>query len=231
MTTANATRRRVAAPGTRLDLDRRAYALIGALGAAVIAVLRLVIPYSDTDSVATSISKVAEHAGRERLVVILGAIGVALLIPGYQALGRLTKDAAPRLTRIALALSYVGYLALGIDLLTDQLLLSASSLTSRPGAIELVDHVQASAFVIIITAVFVVGHILGTVLLGVAFLRTRSIPTWAAVLVVVSQPLHFVAAIIIGNHAMDFVCWLLMAVGFGVAGATLISRQVWQDQR
>ena len=230
MTTAD-TSHRVAPPSARLSLDRRVYALMGAAGVVAIAVLRLVVPYSDTDSVTAAIAKVAVHTGREQLVVILGAIGVALLIPGYQALARLTQDAAPRLTRIALTLSYVGYLALGIDLLGDQLLLSTSSLTDQPGAVELAKHVLSSPFVTVIVVIFVVGHILGTVLLGGAFLRTRSIPTWAAVLVIVSQPLHFVAAIILGNHVMDFCCWLLLAVGFSVAGATLISRRGSPDEQ
>lgn len=224
MAAADLTSRSSAAPLSPLGLTGRAYALLGALGATVIAVLRLVIPYSETDSVSSAISKVAADAGREQWVLILGALGVLLLIPGYQALGQLTRAAAPRLTGIGLGLSYVGYLALGMVMLGDQLLLSASRMSSQPAAIDLAERVQSSPFVVAVTVVFVIGHVLGTVLFGVAFLRARSIPMWAAVLVTIAQPMHFFAAIILGNHVLDFFCWVLMAVGFAVAGAVLIRR-------
>lgn len=224
MAAADLTSRSSAAPISSPGLTGRAYALLGALGAALIAVLRLVIPYSETDSVSSAIAQVAADAGRERWVLVLGAAGVLLLIPGYQALGQLTRAAAPRLTGIGLGLSYVGYLALGMVLLGDQLLLSASGMTSEPAAVDLAERVQSSPFVVAVTVAFVIGHVVGTVLLGVAFLRARSIPKWAGVLVTIAQPLHFVAAIILGNHVLDFLCWAVMAVGFAVAGAALIRR-------
>jgi uncharacterized membrane protein YdfJ with MMPL/SSD domain len=65
--------------------------------------------------------------------------------------------------------------------------------------------------------VWVIGHILGTVLLGVALWRT--IPVWAALALIVSQPLHLVAAVIVPNHLLDGLAWLLTAVGFAVTAA------------
>lgn len=47
---------------------------------------------------------------------------------------------------------------------------------------------------------FVIGHVVGTVLLGVALLRSGRLPAWAAWAIAVSQPLHFVAAVILGSH-------------------------------
>lgn len=61
--------------------------------------------------------------------------------------------------------------------------------------------------------VFVIGHVVGTVLLGLALLRSRRIPAWAAWAVTVSQPLHFVATVIIGSPQVDLVAWGLTALG------------------
>jgi hypothetical protein len=65
------------------------------------------------------------------------------------------------------------------------------------------------------STVFVVGHILGTVLLGVAL--WRAIPRWAAAALAVSQPLHLLFAVVVPNHLLDAVAWGLTAVGFTAA--------------
>jgi hypothetical protein len=77
--------------------------------------------------------------------------------------------------------------------------------------------------VLVAGVVFVVGHVVGTVLLGCALLRVDAVPRAAALAVLVSQPLHFVAAVILGSHALDLVGWGLNAAGF-VAIALLVIR-------
>lgn len=42
------------------------------------------------------------------------------------------------------------------------------------------------------------------------------VPRWAAAATAISQPLHFVAAVIVGSHELDFAAWSLNAVGFAV---------------
>jgi hypothetical protein len=61
--------------------------------------------------------------------------------------------------------------------------------------------------------IFVVGHLFGTTLLGVALWRTRIAPTWLAVGLTVSQPIHL-ASVLTGIRLIDLVGWGLTAVGF-----------------
>jgi hypothetical protein len=77
--------------------------------------------------------------------------------------------------------------------------------------------------VLVAGVVFVVGHVVGTVLLGCALLRVAVVPRAAAWAVLVSQPVHFVAAVILGSHLLDLVGWGLNAVGF-LAIALLVRR-------
>ena len=63
---------------------------------------------------------------------------------------------------------------------------------------------------------------LGTVLLGCALWRVPGFPRWAALAVAVSQPLHFVAAVVVGSHELDLFAWGLNAVGFAVVGITIL---------
>ena len=67
------------------------------------------------------------------------------------------------------------------------------------------------------TVLWVAGHILGLVLLGVAL--WGAVPWWAVTALIVSQPLHFVVAVIAPNHLLDGLAWLLTTVGFAVTAA------------
>jgi hypothetical protein len=69
---------------------------------------------------------------------------------------------------------------------------------------------------------FVIGHVLGTTLLGVAMWRSRIVGRWAAVAVMVSQPIHFIAAVIVSSHTLDLVGWGLQAVGFAAVGWAIL---------
>ena len=79
---------------------------------------------------------------------------------------------------------------------------------------------------------FVLGHVFGTILLGTALLRTRAISAPAAWLVIVSQPLHFVAAVIVASHTLDLFAWGLNAVGFAAVSVAILrmSDQAWEPR-
>jgi hypothetical protein len=68
---------------------------------------------------------------------------------------------------------------------------------------------------------FVLGHTLGTVLLGAALWKGRVVPVWAALALIVSQPLHLLFAVITPNNALEATAWLLTATGFAAAGVAL----------
>jgi hypothetical protein len=70
--------------------------------------------------------------------------------------------------------------------------------------------------------VFVLGHVIGTVLLGLALLRSRTVPGWAAIVTAVAQPLHFVALVIVGSRELDFAAWTLNAVAFAVVAFAIV---------
>jgi hypothetical protein len=134
---------------------------------------------------------------------------------------------APRLTSAAVLLMVPGYLSLGWLAASDATVLFAVRHgLSLADAAATYDSLHPA--VLAAEAVFVVGHVLGTVLLGCALLRSSSVPRWAAVAVLVSQPLHFVAAVIVSSHELDLAAWGLNAVGF-VAVSVAILRMRDED--
>jgi hypothetical protein len=46
------------------------------------------------------------------------------------------------------------------------------------------------------------------------------VPRWAATSLIVSQPLHFVVAVVVPNLLLDALAWVLTAIGFAAAAAT-----------
>lgn len=201
-------------------------ALLLPAGPAAVAVLRLVLPYDTTDDAATVVRKVAAAPGAESLVVWLGFAAVLTLLPAVLVAGRLTWPAAPRTTAAALLLLGPAYLSLGLVLAGDAGVLSGvREHLPEPVTARLFDALHPA-----VTAagiVFVAGHVAGTVLLGVAMGLSGVVPRWAAVLTTVAQPLHFVAAVVLGNHPLDFVAWGCNAAGFAAISVVLLRSRYW----
>ncbi len=197
-------------------------ALLLPVGPAAIAFLRLLLPYYTANDAAGSVADVAASPGRESAVLWLAFVGVFTLVPGLMLAARVSRDAAPRLTAWALALAVPGYLALGVFLAYDHLLWSTVQAGLSPAdATRVVEAAHPSIDVAI--GIFVLGHVVGTVLLGLALLRSHRIPAWAGWAIAVSQPLHFVATVFLGSPQVDFVAWSLTALGLAVVARTVIS--------
>ena len=198
-----------------------ATALLLPLGPAAVAVLRLILPYYTEGSPEETVAEVGRHPGAQSAVLWLGFIAVFTLVPGVMTAAGLCRAASPRLTTWALGLAVPGYLALGIMLASDQVLWSAQEAdlsTTQATALFLAAHPTID----IAIGIFVMGHVPGTVLLGIALVRSGRIPAWAGWVTAVSQPLHFVATVILGSPQVDFVAWSLTAVGMAVVGRALL---------
>jgi hypothetical protein len=201
---------------------RTAAALLLPLGPAAVAVLRFVLPYETLDDSREIVREVAAHQTTQSAVVWLGFIATLTLVPGVLAAGKVTRSSAPRLTAVALALVVPAYLSIGWLVSSDAaVLFSVRHGLSTTVAAD--SYGSLHPVVLVAGVVFVVGHVLGTVLLGCALLRVPAVPRAAAVAVLVSQPVHFVAAVILESHLLDLVGWGLNAVGF-LAIALLILR-------
>ena len=196
-------------------------ALLLPIGPALIAALRYVMPYSTTDDEKKIVREVAAHQGTQSAVVWLGFAGVLLLVPAVLWVARLCRPRAPRLTTIALLLLVPGYTALAFLVASDAAVLFAVR-HHLPAGTAADMYTGLHPVIYAAGGAFVLGHVVGTVLLGVALLRTRVVPRWAAWATIAAQPLHFIAAIIVSSHALDLVGWGLNAVGFAAVSVAIL---------
>ena len=212
---------RLSTGSSRAPAAQWAVAVLLPVGPAAVAVLRFILPYYTADSNSAVVAEVVRHPGRESAVLWLGFIAVLTLVPGVFAVAGLCRDASPRLTAWALSLSVPGYLSLGVLLVTDQMVWSASRAGLSAGdsaSLLAATHPTVGLSV----GIFVLGHVIGTVLLGIAVVRSGRVPAWAGWVIAVSQPLHFVATVALGSPSLDLVAWSMTAVGMAMVARALL---------
>jgi hypothetical protein len=209
----------VRTPGAGFGVVPRAgLACVIVLGPLSIAVLRALLPYNTTDNAATVTAKVAAHQGAQSATLWLTLIAMVTLVPGVIAVGLPAIRRARILGTWGTALAVAGFSLLWATTSTDfAALAGARSGIGATATAALLDNMTAGPPMAAATAVFITGHILGTVLLGTALLRTRTIPAWAAWALIVSQPLHFVFAVVAPVRALDAAAWGLTTLAFAAA--------------
>lgn len=101
-------------------------------------------------------------------------------------------------------------------------MLAASRLPAdeRNGAAVLIDAFATSVVFNVSIGLFVIGHILGAVLMGLALRGT--IPAYGWIAMTISQPLHFVCFVILQNVVLDAMAWGLTAFAFVVAAVVVL---------
>jgi hypothetical protein len=211
--------------GQNAGFDRWALAVLMPVGPLAIAIVRGILPYKTNDSNATLAAQVAAHQGTENAVVWLTFVALLTLIPGVITVGLMARRGAPRLGTIGLVLSFAAFMSLFWSTVagSDNVALAAARIGVSPALTgRLLDSMGAIPAIGLATNLFVAGHILGLLLIGIALWRGRILPAWAALLIAGSQVLHFIFAVIVPVHALDGAAWGLAAVGFAVAGWALV---------
>ena len=201
---------------------RRVAVLVAAIGPLSIAALRGLLPYDTVDDSGAIVEKVAAHPGAENAVLWLSALALLTMPLALLVVSRVAMQTRPRLGTAAAVIAWLGFANLAFLITPDQAALAghdAGLPTATTAA--LLSAIDQNPVATAATTLFVTGHILGIVLLGVALWRV--IPRWAAIALIVSQPLHFVVAVIVPNHPLDVLAWLLTTVGFTAAAAAGLS--------
>lgn len=208
-------------------MDIRTLARSGAAGTLVIAPAVLlaagfVNPVGDTDgqSVADQVAKVVAHQGAMRAVLALDVLTL-LVVPATLAVARLARRGAPRLALAGGWIAGAGWLAGVVGLLPLDAVLYEAARNPGPGTTALVNAIEGDALIGVLTLVFVLGHIVGGVLLGAALWRSRAVPRSAGLLVGITPLIHL-ASHIAGSPAVDDVASVTMLAGFAICAAAVV---------
>lgn len=203
-------------------LRRLGLAAILPVGPLAITALRGALPYQTLDQTSAQVAAIAADPSAQTIVVWMGLLALFTLPPAVLGLGRLAARSAPVLGTLALVVAGAAYLSLfwwaGSDAVT---------LAALQGGLgqDVTARVQELYYAHPTTAlslnVWVLGHIVGTILLGLALWRARILPAWAGLTLAVSQPLHLVS-VILGNRPLDVLAWGATSLAFAVAALALV---------
>ncbi|GIF68383.1 hypothetical protein Ais01nite_64180 [Asanoa ishikariensis] len=184
-----------------------------------VTVFRYLLPYDTGDQPREIFDKLVAATTFQQAALAVGGLVALTGCAGVLAVAWHTRRHTPLLTTVGLFLAVPGYLALFAggpyaDALT--YVTGTHPEVDRDLAFALGSALESSPQSNVLVLVFVAGHLLGTIMIGVALWRARIAPTWLAIGLAVSQPIHL-TAVLTGVRWLDLVGWGLTTVGFGWA--------------
>jgi hypothetical protein len=175
----------------------------------------------DTDT-RRALDLVAANPDRQFTFALLGFISLACVIPAFLAAAPLSRRRRPVLTSVALGVNLMGLIG-GFSLFAiDNLYLIGASLPAEErdvGAI-VIDEMWSAGIPGFGANLFVLGHFLGTILMGLAL--RGSIPTVGWLAMLLTTPVHLLAFVFLQMPAVDMAAWLLMTLAFVYCAITII---------
>jgi hypothetical protein len=213
-------------PGARVrdlrPLWRVALAIALPVGPLLVTLARAVLPYWTNDDPATMVAKIGAATDTMSLLMWLGAFLTPCMIISMLTLGYVARRGAPVLATIGTVLSFGAYALWGA---TGNLDYTATVLLSAGYSVEevvtLAGHLESTVLSMVLGFFWVLGHILGLVILAIALHRAQVLALWAATLMALSQPVHLVSAVILPSR------WLDVFGGWGITTLTCALVSVW----
>ncbi len=136
---------------------------------------------------------------------------VALLAMAWLAMRR-----APWWTSIAMLVVFLGVFPFPAFNAQNALTWDLSRMGNNPVFNTIVQRFNDDGVMSYYNAVFILGTILGPVLIGIALWRARTVPTWAAVLILIGRPLVFLYPLVqsfVPAVSLQALTWILLFIG------------------
>jgi hypothetical protein len=164
----------------------------------------------------------AAHPLADTVFPCVAMLGCLLMIPAVLGAMSLLRSSAACLSLVSGVLVITGYVCYFALLFQG---LDSVSLAQHGGAtttnIAIQDQLNNTVVYVVVALTFVVGNIIGTFLLGLALLRSRTVTRWAACAVLAWPVLH-----ILGGPWGEVAGALLQTVGLAVVGRALLTGHV-----
>ncbi len=157
-----------------------------------------------------------------RLIVVAGLLGCVLFVPAVVTAMRLAQRSW--LAFIGGSLMVAGYVCYFGVLLSNMIIIA---MAERGGPVAdfgaAIDAGQADPTTSWVFLLFVAGNLLGTLIFALGLWRSKTVPAWAAILILAWPPLH-VIGLVVGSEVFEVTGAVLQAVGFAAIGAVVLRR-------
>ena len=147
----------------------------------------------------------------------IGAIAASFFLPlGYLGMSLLGMRRAPWLATISAALSLVGWIPWSALIGIDDLAYDIAQVGSTPQLAALWTHFNSDPVMLTYLLIYVIGHLLSAVLIGIMLGRLRLVPAWAAWAFALTSPLtiiYFSVHIIVVRYVLRYLICALWIIG------------------
>ncbi|MED7928155.1 DUF4386 family protein [Nonomuraea sp. LP-02] len=172
---------------------------------------------------AEALALAAAHPGLYRLGAVAAMLASMLMVPAVLGVKRLVADRSPKLGFVGAVLTaggYICYFGIALSGITDV------AMAEHGGPVQdyaiVIDNSQSDVSILWVFLLFVLGNLVGTLLLGLALLRSRRVPLWAAAAVLAWPPLH-VTGLVAGSEWFEVAGAVLQGIGLAVTGSRLLA--------
>ena len=143
----------------------------------------------------------------------IGAIAASFFLPlGYLGMSLLGMRRSPWLATISAALSLVGWIPWSALIGIDVLAYDIAQVGSTPQLAALWTHFNSDPVMLVYLLIYVIGHLLSAVLIGIMLGRLRLVPAWAAWAFALTSPLTIVIILVHTLVLQDVLKYLICAL-------------------
>jgi hypothetical protein len=200
---------------------RRTAAGLSLIIGPVLLLIASAITTTGGDDTAEYVAEVATRRGAEEASAVLGIFGFAFLIPGIIGALNLLRGRGVVLGHLGGILAVLGLACFSALIASSFYDVAATA----PGAdsnayVDISEEVEDTTGAIIVVAVALIGTLLGLILLAIAFIRARTVPLFAPILMIAG-------ILVVGpasgdSRAVSVIGNLLLLGGLGTVGLTLL---------
>lgn len=170
------------------------------------------------------IAAFSQLPGRAQLEMALSVPGIVLLPLAFLGLARLAMRRSPWLATLGGGLALVSWSTWPAFVIQDTMTNLMAQMGGGAQFGSLWDRLNSSPVYNGILLVYIVGHVVGTLLLGIALGRARVIPIWAAAAIALYGPLQ-VIAFPTGSRLFADAAYGLLVIGCAVAAYATVAQR------
>ena len=163
----------------------------------------------------------AASDGQIQWFLFFNTSAVFLFALSYVGLGMLCIRGAPWLAIIGTVFGLLGSLPWAFFVSSEALAFVLSRTANESSFVAIWNSVSAVSFMVILQYSWVIGHLLGYVLLGIALARSRVVPLWIASLFIIGVPLQM-AAYPTNQGILQILGFVLVFIGSIFAAVALL---------
>lgn len=187
-------------------------AVIVPLGPLGVTIGRGIMPYWTDQSPDTIVANMLANPGPMDVLGWMGLVMMPALLLGILAMGFVARRGAPVLATIGAALTFLAWTGTTATASTDYLTHLLGSNGYGAGQIARINElIIADPVSTVGGMLWMVGHLAGMIILAVALGKAKVVRAWVWIALIVSQPVHFIAAVVIPSRLLD------VTLGWGLA--------------